>query len=71
MCYYMSYINDPENRKWALREVEGPRDHVSEASDDEEDGSIDWKITERLIQEFCQSNYLSVKATKEVHFLSL
>lgn len=38
---------------------------------DAKGGSFDFKVVEFLIEEFCEQNFLLVKAIKEVHFLSL
>lgn len=73
MCLYLSYVNDQERRRQALKEIEGASREEMRGSDDEgdADGSLDWKITEHLIAEFCSQNFLQVKAIKEVHFLCL
>ena len=47
------------------------KDEMYEESNHHRFDSESWKITEFLIEEFCQENFLLVKAVKEVHFLCL
>jgi hypothetical protein len=47
ICLYISYINDHENRK------DVKLDSNNEINDENE-----WKITEILINQFCDQNYL-------------
>ena len=67
----MSFVNDAENRRRAKDRLDEQEVNLERSDDEGEDESIDWKITESLIQEFCSCNYLQIKAIKEVHFLCL
>lgn len=62
---YFSFSQDPGNRDMILEEMVAS----GRALDSME--SMDWKLTESLIELFCQQNFLLAKQMKEVHYLCI
>ena len=60
ICDYISFLNNEDERSKARMELI----HDGLGVDDDK-----WKVTEKLIEKFCQKHFLLTKPVKEVHFL--